>query len=268
MRVPLNHPSAPVFCFSKFGCGLLFVKDGYELLFGSGCLCQRDWSMNKCFAVFFAVCVFAIHTTCADGVYVDFGNVLPGLPSSYGGAAQVPGTWNAIATTGTTAGLVGTSGSATSVFLTLQAESASGTTGIDNGYPDGRLLGDNFYSSDGMNWSITVGGLPDGRYDVYYFQPAYELVSTGEFTVGDRRAEPLTSHGLTLVSGVTWDAVRDVQVVGGELSIVSASIAGYRGLAGLQIVAVPEPSVFGVFAVGLLALMWRLGVPLRVRCRT
>jgi hypothetical protein len=218
--------------------------------------------MKKCFAGIQAVVLFlTLHTaTYADGIYVDFGDILPGLPSSYGGAAQVPGVWNVIATTGMTVNLVGTSGSATPAFLTLEAESASGTIGTDNGYPDGRLLGDNFYCSDGINWSITLGGLPEGLYDVYYFQPSYYMVSTGEFTFADQRASSLTDHAKTLIPGVTWRAVRDVQVVGGELSIASASTAGYRGLAGLQIVTVPEPSAFGLFGLGSLVVVWRLGV--------
>jgi len=47
--------------------------------------------MKKCFAGIQAVVLFlTLHTaTYADGIYVDFGDILPGLPSSYGGAAQV-----------------------------------------------------------------------------------------------------------------------------------------------------------------------------------
>lgn len=194
-------------------------------------------------------------TTQADGFYIDFGSVLPGLPPTYGGATQDPGTWMSIGATGMTANLVGISGLMTSAFLILDAENANGTLGTDNGFPDGRLLGDNFYSSTGTEWSITVGGLAGELYDVYYFQPSYSVVSTGDFMVGNQPANPLTEHAKTLISGVTWDVVRDVQVIGGELSISSVSTEGYRGLAGLQIVAVPEPSAYTLVGAGLLVVI-------------
>jgi len=187
----------------------------------------------------------------ADIVYIDLGAAHPGLPATYAAAAPAPGVWNSITSAGTTTGLVNSSGAPIPINLTITAGLPSGFIGnIPN--DNATLLGDNLLSPSSQNWGFSVAGLSNGNYDIYYYEPAHGGVGTGLFDVNGVAATPLSSSDIELVQGETWDVV-SVTVDDGTLTLTSTPTPGiaFTGLAGIQIVAVPEP--------GPLAALWFLG---------
>ena len=70
-----------------------------------------------------AVLAFAAASTYGQGLNIDFGDDVLGLPSSYAAASGQAGEWNEVFADGTLDGL---DGAPTSVFLDLAAGSTSG----------------------------------------------------------------------------------------------------------------------------------------------
>lgn len=168
------------------------------------------------------------------------------LASTYGAAASQPGTWNHVSTTGITSDLLDLNGDATGVSINLTATSATGDAGLPNATDDdSELLKYNFYSSDGNAWSVSLSGVASGDYEVYYYAPGHSNVSTGTFTVEGIVQSELATDIRTLSQGVSWD-VATVTVSDGSIDLQSTNISGNRGLAGIQIVAVPEPETLSL----------------------
>ncbi|MCG8450813.1 MAG: hypothetical protein MI725_14690 [Pirellulales bacterium] len=196
-----------------------------------------------------ASAVFA-QVASAAGFNVDFGDDFTGLPSTYGAASGQTGTWNDVSANGTLQDITGT---ATTVSVTLIVGNPSGqiNSATTN---DEILLGDNFFFSSG--WNVDFANLPDGLYDVYYYAPSNGAVSTGVFTInGATQTELPGDPGSSLSLGTSYDFLSGVSVVGGTLSLASTGgvLESNFGLAGLQLIPVPEPASFILFAVGCVA---------------
>jgi hypothetical protein len=172
------------------------------------------------------------------GVNIDFGT-LKGEPSAaYGAASGQAGAWNQ-AGLGATA-LADLFGLASGVSVTVAADTGTGNVGGSPVNDDERLLNDNFYSSGGVPWSVTVSGLPDGTYRVFLYAPSHTSVPSGTMMVGGTPVAELPgSATASLVEGTSWAKVT-VEVSGGALSISGAGV-GFSGLAGLQLVPL-EPT--------------------------
>jgi hypothetical protein len=166
------------------------------------------------------------------------------LPSSYAAAAPAPGVWNHVDTLGTTSNLVDLSGTPTGISINVSATTASGSNGSSSDN-DSLLLQFQMHASNNVPWSVTFNGLANGEYDVYYYAPSHSAVSTGTFTLEGVLMPEMDTIVQSLSQGVNWD-VATVNITDGELNFESVSTFWYRGLAGIQIVAVPEPSTTGL----------------------
>jgi hypothetical protein len=186
-----------------------------------------------------------------DSFNIDFGSWF-GLPTnSYGAAALQPGHWNE-AGLGVTS-LTDALGFSTSVTMDVSSS-------LDNGHaldpaivPDEVLLFDNFYSSFGLTWQASISGLSPMEYDVYLYAPSHPLVPTGDMTVNGAAVASIEGDpGGSLIEGTSYVVVSTV-ASDGTISI-SGNSAAFSGLAGLQLVPVPEPSLEGLLLVGALGL--------------
>jgi hypothetical protein len=176
------------------------------------------------------------------GLNVDFGTDY-GIPAaSYGAASGQAGDWNLVGL-GVTA-LVDLGGGASGVSLSLASTTDGGDNGVVPTNDDETLLHDNFFSSSGSGWSVSLSGLGDGYYRVYLYAPANFAVSSGAMSVGGVPVASIPGNSSTLVEGSSWVSV-DVAVAGGALAI-SGSSAGASGLAGLQLVPIVPPAALNV----------------------
>lgn len=188
----------------------------------------------------------------ASSLNIHFG--LLGMPSStYGAAADQPGVWNDISSLGVTNGLLDLGGKDTGISLNLIADSIMGAFG---GMGDaGALRGYNFFSGGGHPWSVTLTGLSDGTYNVYYYSPTNVIVHTGSFSVNNVFAPNIQGNSTsTLNQGSDWAVVTNVLVGSGTLSLTSLDTANLRGLAGIQVVQTPEPAMPLLVGTALLAM--------------
>ena len=151
--------------------------------------------------------------------------------------------------------LLDLAGAGTSVQLNVAAPFIDFTNGAWNVHSGDllALLDDSFVTGTLANWTLSITGLSNGGYDIYYYAPSHPAVETGRFTINGVNA-PNTpgSGGNTFTPGTDWNVVGNVQVSDGTLSAASTvqDFDHYYGLAGLQIVQVPEPSSAFLLAVG------------------
>ena len=102
------------------------------------------------------------------------------------------------------------------------------------------LLFDNFFSSDGLTWQANVSGLAPVSYHVYLYAPSNPSVPSGDMTVNGAAVASIEGDTLgTLIAGTSYVMVPTV-AAGGTIAI-SGSASPLSGLAGLQLVPVPEP---------------------------
>ena len=175
------------------------------------------------------------------GFNIDFGKTYPAPSKTYAAAGAQPGQWSSIGAVGDTT-LVGLIGGSSRVTLTLAASNASAASPTVPTNDDQRLLYDEFSSSDGASWSVTLSHVADGDYHVFLYAPSD--ISSGPMNVGGVSVPSLPGDpGGTLNPGISFTSV-DVTVSGGTLTITGSSSSGTStGLAGLQIVPVEDDDV-------------------------
>ena len=202
------------------------------------------------FATLVAPCMVFTQLVSAAGFNIDFGSAFTGLPSTYSAASGQAGVWNDVFANGN---LQDTTGAATSVAVTPIVGNPNGQIGAAT-TNDELLLGDFFFFSSG--WNVDFAGLTDGLYDVYYYAPSSTGVSTGAFTANGTSITEIPGDSVSnLIQGTSYDVLSGVSVSGGTLSLASTGgvLELNFGLAGLQLVPVPEPASLALFAVGLMA---------------
>jgi hypothetical protein len=204
---------------------------------------------------FAASVVLATSPAQAASFNIDFGsNFLTTNNSNFGAAANQAGQWNNITATGTTSGLKDTSNATTSVNLSL---SSTYSTTSHNPTPSTdlqRLVQDSFWATSGKSWTVTLSGLSNGAYNVFYYGPSHSILTTGTFSINGTGVASIRGDNTTsFVKGTNYDVLNNVSVSDGTLTLISTSSSGHRGLSGLQLVqtsstsaAVPEPlSILG-----------------------
>jgi len=203
--------------------------------------------MKKCtkHLLILLACVALSGCAMASVIYIDFcteGNT--DLPSTYAAAADAAGVWNGVdGSIGVTPSLLDIAGEQTSVDLRVTATISNQ---IQNG-PDSQtlnlLLQDCLYTSQGYAWNVTLSGLENGAYDVYVYAPGHPFIGALDYALnGVTHSGIWGSRDANLDEGTDYEISR-INVSGGSLSIAAASSDGiFRGLAGLQVVSVPEPA--------------------------
>lgn len=190
---------------------------------------------------------------------IDFGSNNAAPSPAFGASALQPGVWNQMI--GAPLALVDVSGAATGVVISVPVADSFGGFGGSLAGDLGLLMSDNFFSSPGTPWSMTVSGLANGNYDFYYYAPTHPSVDTGAFTINGISAGNLTGSttGSRTVEGLDWEKVANVPVTSGTLTTtwINAVPAQFTGLSGIQIVPTPEP--------GSLALLVLAGASLGLR---
>lgn len=178
---------------------------------------------------------------------IDFGITQPSNNSAFGAAANQSGTWNNITTLGTTSNLIDVTGTSTTVSLNLIAPSA-GVNGSIPGRSDiSNLIDDSFFTTFNGTWSLTLSGLSNGIYDIYYYAPTNTIIETGTFEVNGVSAASIlgdnpNANDNELDQGLDWDIVSGVNVTDGSLTFISSTpTSNFRGLSGLQLTQVSQP---------------------------
>jgi hypothetical protein len=120
-----------------------------------------------------------------------------------------------------------------------------------------------FGSACQYSWGFDgIGGLPAGEYRVFVYDNSAATIEPDDFTVEGVFVSSFNVAAGSFVEGNNYKVV-NVAVTDGSLDIVQASDAppefqeGF-GIAGLQIVSVPEPTALALFAAALPLVLWRV----------
>jgi hypothetical protein len=191
------------------------------------------------------ILALASATAAAQSFNVDIGNGLGVPAATFGGAADRPGTWNAI--TGTGLGpfpLVNLSGAATSATVTRSTGTGGGfffnnanTTGdfqalLDDGHDVG---------GTGAMVTYTISGLAAGDYTVYAYAVAPDSATflTNVSVTGSPSMNPQTVGGAIPVNAFALGITHSVHVVtvppASNLVITFATSSGFGTANGFQI---------------------------------
>ena len=203
-------------------------------------------------SIFTAVCLLLTGLVSAEAqsFNVNFGLSAP-LSTSFGAAANQAGVWNII-NNGNAATLQNLAGTNTSVQMTVTADNFSGLGGNHTG--DLLSLLDLNFFTNGTSWVVSVVGLTDGLYDLYYYAPSNGSIDTGAFTVNGLNAANITGDNTSpLTQGLNWQVLNNITVTGGTLTMTAPP--GFTGLGGLQLVAVPEPGTAALLGGGLVFVL-------------
>ena len=238
-------------------------------------LCRR--SINRFIFVSLALMGLSVSSAHAISLNIDFGDK-GAATSDYAAAADQKGYWNNINSSGTALDLLDLGGVRTKVDLLL-----SGSR-ILNGFSGGsvetdidKLLRDYFFTGDDTDdWSLTISGLDEGKYDIYYYAPNSGVVATGAFSINGSRVASLPGVNTkppTLGQGVSWDVLKDVSIgsLGLLMKLPSPDKAEVKkltqpdifyGLSALQIVQVsagtspvPVPAAVWLFGTSLIGMV-------------
>ena len=183
---------------------------------------------------------------------IDLG-VFYGAPSEdYESAARIGGVWNE-AGLGTTP-LVDATGTTSTASVHVIADSDAGWVGGAISGGDELLLRDNVFTGGAAPvWSIDIDDLPAGGYLVHLYAPSNSGVPTGRLTVGGIPLPGLSgSASSTLERGTSWTSIAVIHA-GGTLEIVgdATGVASNAGLAGLQLLPLPEPGMGSLLLPGV-----------------
>jgi hypothetical protein len=188
-------------------------------------------------------------TAWAQSLNIDFGDVAGPSPlgPGFGAASGQTGEWNTITAVGSTPNLVGLGAAATGVSLTLGPAivNPDGASGLLTG--DLNLLMADFFfeSSQADLWNVTLTGVDSGVYDVYVYAPANisSLQGTGTFTINGIAMSDIPGTGIqNFIQGVNYEILSDLTVTDGTITFASTEASTrFLGLAGVQLVQVPEP---------------------------
>lgn len=196
----------------------------------------------------------------ATALNIDLGANLGAPADTFGGALGQPGVWSAVSRS---TGLNFDNGTSTLVDLSGVPSGASafvfGDSGLDdNGQTptidEDRLL-DDYLNGDGAAfWSVEIAGLAPGDYFVVPYGPYLSPSQTGTMTVGGVPLPLLPGDpNSALRLGVSYDAVQ--VTVTDTLSLAGVGTPTY-GLAGLQVVPLPEPAAGASVASGAALIAW------------
>jgi hypothetical protein len=215
-------------------------------------------------SVAFAVTLFQTHNAFALLINIDFDqSIAARRPSDgFGAASGQAGVWNQIRR-GSTSNLLDINGNVTTADISVSALSSAGQAFFPTNDAQ-RLLNDNFFSSVSSvpsDWFVTITEIQNQVYDLYLYAPTNSLVSTGLMTAMGTSLPELLGNDLgLLVKGESWIRTQ-VDVIDGTLSISGTpdgASRGFAGLAGLQLMPVPEPETSILIGLGLATLVyWR-----------
>jgi len=199
----------------------------------------------------------------AESINIDFGDGFAStLGDSFGAAADQLGRWNTIDSIGTTSPLLGLDGSATDVSLDLVGPADVGETSAWLTGDLALLMSDSFLTDLNLPaptpWTVTLTGIDDGVYDIYVYAPSSSLIRTGPYTINgfalsDVNGSPIASF----VEGTNYGLLSGLSVTGGSIILESTATSGSVGLAGIQLVQVPEPATTLLLVMGLALLAAR-----------
>ncbi len=198
-------------------------------------------------------------TALAVPINVDFG--LKGhviTSTTFGAASGQTGNWNNITAFSTPSGIVDIGGNATSVAITVTAGTMGGIFPLPTGDANA-LMEDNFFSSSGASWTISITGLSGTLFDIYLYEPHHGAVGTGSGTVEGIAFSNINGNFSlgTFVLDSNYHLLSGVTITGGTLTATGSQPGTHSGIAGIQVVplaAVPEPGTLGLLTAGLLGL--------------
>jgi hypothetical protein len=174
---------------------------------------------------------------------------------------------------GPSAGLVlDDSGTATGVTFSYAKNGNATEWAVDKTVHTGnQQLLDGYWDIQSASGTVNLGNIPFSLYDVYVYVSADSNGRTAGVDInGGAQTYLLTdangynyANALTQSSAGTQGSATSAQYVlfqsvsGSSLQIDLTNYGNDVGLAGIQIIAVPEPSVFALSAAGLALLGWR-----------
>jgi hypothetical protein len=197
-----------------------------------------------------------------------------GYPILFGSGGTIDGSGNP---TGVQAGNATSHGLATPVTLSISYDhdNGAGTIGasLTQGTP-GYILGEAAIAPPGTTGTFTLQNVPAGTYDLYLYGANYDDDRGARFTVGGQVVtinnnpaldgqHPGTQFDLganyTIFHGVTPDGSGNITGTwDGQFTNPITNQSGEGDFNGLQLVTVvPEPATFGLFGLGLTALLFR-----------
>ena len=174
------------------------------------------------------------------------------LDSSFGGAAERAGFWNILSTSSGSTQLSMLNGQSGPSFNWISGNSGYITVSSAETGGINLLLTSNFIQYPTYSFSLT--GLGNGTYSFYYYSFTRGDIPTGQLLVNGVTGSQVVGRGESvtgpLTLGVDYGVV-NVDVTGGTLNVSANSLSSWVGLAGFQLVAVPEPSTYGLVLGGL-----------------
>lgn len=195
----------------------------------------------------------------ATSINIDFGHSLANTngggvpPDTYAAAASQAGRWNNVTVLNTPIALLDLAGNQSGASVTVAASGVSYDQHNNSAWtsPDAELMLDFFYAAPDTPWTVAIGGLSDGVYDVVLYDPGSWGVRTGSGTMNDASfsdIEQFCCAGQGFMPGLNFQRINGVTVAGGTLTVSQLGSENLTGLAGMQLIEseaaapVPEPA--------------------------
>ncbi len=173
-------------------------------------------------------------------------NTLAGTPpSTFGGDATQPGTWNSIGAGPGVSQLVDLSGAPSGVFMQT-SNTLNGASGGSDPLRSDYVTG--IMGVSPVSWAVNLTSHPLGQHTLWVY--ASDNTPTGAFTV-DAGGGPVAFGSLA----VNTSLAIPINVTGaGTVSVVGPA-DGSGVIAGLQMAAIPEPSAAALITLALFGAM-------------